>query len=92
MYRTLAQALSTILLFTFWCYVWSFVAVSLIYIFEGVYIYLEGFFFIYRWVKNNTNPSKTPLTQSNVVYKFTYPFRVCLSEDNITPRTYNHIL
>ena len=28
-----------------------------------------------------------PLTQTNVVYKFTCPFRECLMENNITPNT-----
>ena len=39
-------------------------------------------------VKNNTNSSKTSLTQTNVVYKFTCTFQECFSENNITPNTY----
>ena len=39
-------------------------------------------------VKNNRNSDKTPLTQTNVVYKFICPFQECLSENNITPNTY----
>ena len=39
-------------------------------------------------VKNNTNSPKTLLNQTNVVYKFTGPFREYLSENNITPNTY----
>ena len=37
-------------------------------------------------VKNNIT-APHPLTQTNVVYKFTYPFRECFFENNITPNT-----
>ena len=39
-------------------------------------------------VKNNTSSPKTPQTQTNVVYKFSYPFREGLSEKNITANIY----
>ena len=39
-------------------------------------------------VKNNRNISKIPLTQTNVVYKFTCPFPEYFSENKITPNTY----
>ena len=34
-------------------------------------------------VKNNTNSPKTSLKPTNEVYKFTCPFRECLSKNNL---------
>ena len=39
-------------------------------------------------VRNNTNSPNPLLTQTNVAYKFTCPFRECFSENNITPNIY----
>ena len=39
-------------------------------------------------VKNNVNSFKIPLNQTNEVYKFTCPFRVCRSENDTTPTNY----
>ena len=39
-------------------------------------------------VRNCTNSPKTFLIQTNVVYKFTWPFRECLLENNLKVNTY----
>ena len=43
-------------------------------------------------VKNNTNLPKTFLNKTNVVYKFTYPFQVCLSENKIFDTYIGHTM
>ena len=60
-------------------------------------IYITEFEMSNLIVKNNTNSPKTFLNQINVVYKFSYPFQKCLSENNITANTFighknNHTL
>ena len=51
-------------------------------------IYYTKFKTSHLIVKNNSNSPETFLNLTNEVYKFTHPFRECLSENNIKVNTY----